>query len=88
MKQRIKLLLVGLMVVPTLNLATTATSATTNCDQQMNQAQNIGCGNVNAPVAITVTGGGNVNIGSPVCYVSANQSASQLAACSSSATKH
>ncbi len=55
--------------------------ATANCKQNQTLTQTVNCGNINAPLNITTTGGGNVYFGQTTCNIMAGQSASQNAIC-------
>jgi uncharacterized cupredoxin-like copper-binding protein len=52
-----------------------------SCKQKQNQAQTINCGNINAPLTMNATGGGQIYFAPTNCYISAGQSASQNATC-------
>lgn len=75
------LALLGLALVPTLGFGFSSKTARAKCEQNLTQAQNISCGNISAPLAINVSGGGTVNFGPTACFISADQSATQQAKC-------
>lgn len=86
MRIGIKLFLVGMLGINAgISAGLSVNVAVASCKQSIKQSQTVNCGNINAPLTINTSGGGNVFFGPTNCYITAGQSASQNAICTAQA---